>query len=53
MLTSIALVTGETIFTVLGTRERREEADMVYIEFSANEGDLVTLLKWVPMVINI
>eukprot|EP00090_Calanus_glacialis_P000574 TRINITY_DN10355_c0_g1_i1.p1 TRINITY_DN10355_c0_g1~~TRINITY_DN10355_c0_g1_i1.p1 ORF type:complete len:514 (-),score=228.41 TRINITY_DN10355_c0_g1_i1:51-1466(-) len=45
MLTIIALVTGETVFNVPGTRERREEAEMVHRKFSANEGDLVTLLN--------
>ena len=44
MLTIIALVTGETVFNVPGTRERREEAEMVHRKFSTNEGDLVTLL---------
>jgi len=45
MLTIIALVTGESIFNVPGTKERREEAEQVHRKFAANEGDLVTLLN--------
>jgi len=45
MLTIIALVTGETVFNMPGNRERREQAEMVHRKFSANEGDLVTLLN--------
>jgi len=45
MLTIIALVTGESIFNLPGTKERREEAEQVHRKFAANEGDLVTLLN--------
>merc|ERR1719427_1678260 len=45
ILTIIALVTGETVFNLPGSKERREEAEMVHRKFSANEGDLVTLLN--------
>jgi len=45
ILTIIALVTGETIFNVPATKERKEEAEQVHKKFAANEGDLITLLN--------
>jgi len=45
ILTIIALATGETIFNVPASKERREEAELIHKKFAANEGDLVTLLN--------
>jgi len=45
MMTIVSLLCSDNILQVPGTKEKREEAEMVHKKFSANEGDLVTLLN--------